>query len=471
MARRPPSPQGLSHRQNSRTGSFFFAHSESAILIFLDLPPPLSFCFDVVILSTLDFSLFLQSTYILMLHRHPFLVFALSLLPSFASAESREDQTDFQQARATFWSLEKARVLQKAEELLPLEPETITAHPAKRSAGGRNDYFSEGRYWWPNPKNPDAPYQRRDGETNPDTFVAHREVMVRLAEISGTLASCYILTGEARFAEALVPHLNAWFVDEETRMTPHLLYGQAVQGHCTGRSIGIIDTLHLIEVALAFQELISADDSFFTDTQETTIRGWFRQYLTWMNTHEYGLKEKVYPNNHGIAWSLQAAVFARVVDDSETLAWVQDQFQEEYLGRMMDDEGGFTAELKRTKPFGYSLFVMDLMAGIAQIASNDSVNLSSTSTPDGKNLQLGELFLLPYVRDKTSWPLRKDIQYWDDWPVRQAFLWLGAHAREDAELLNLANGLEPDPEAFEIRRNLPIRHPALWGVISGESVH
>ena len=32
-------------------------------------------------------------------------------------------------------------------------------------------------------------------------------------------------------------------------MNPSLLYGQAIQGRYKGRSIGIIDTLHLAEVA------------------------------------------------------------------------------------------------------------------------------------------------------------------------------------------------------------------------------
>ena len=34
-------------------------------------------------------------------------------------------------------------------------------------------------------------------------------------------------------------------------MNPHLLYAQAIKGRFTGRSIGIIDTLHLVEVARA----------------------------------------------------------------------------------------------------------------------------------------------------------------------------------------------------------------------------
>jgi hypothetical protein len=38
-------------------------------------------------------------------------------------------------------------------------------------------------------------------------------------------------------------------------MNPHLRYAQAIQGRVTGRGVGIIDTLHLVEVARAIEVL------------------------------------------------------------------------------------------------------------------------------------------------------------------------------------------------------------------------
>ena len=72
-------------------------------------------------------------------------------------------------------------MLRAANRYLREKPVTITATSSPRSAGGRHDFFSEGDYWWPDPKNPDGPYIRRDGETNPDNFVGHRQAMVRLS--------------------------------------------------------------------------------------------------------------------------------------------------------------------------------------------------------------------------------------------------------------------------------------------------
>src|SRR5881398_2363177 len=83
--------------------------------------------------------------------------------------------------------LERDRILKAADEYLKQEPVTVIASSCTRSAGGPQDFFSEGDYWWPDPKNPDGPYIQRDGMTNPDNFVAHRHAMVRLSEILGTM--------------------------------------------------------------------------------------------------------------------------------------------------------------------------------------------------------------------------------------------------------------------------------------------
>ena len=54
------------------------------------------------------------------------------------------------------------------------------------------------------------------------------------------------------------PHLRAWFIDDATRMNPNLQYAQAIKGRFTGRGTGIIDTLHLVEVARAASRLALA---------------------------------------------------------------------------------------------------------------------------------------------------------------------------------------------------------------------
>src|SRR5882724_11009612 len=75
---------------------------------------------------------------------------------------------------------ERRRVLRAANQYLHEPPITLTAYKSVRSAGGPHDYFSEGDYWWPDPANPDGPFIRRDGMTNPDNFVEHRRALFRM---------------------------------------------------------------------------------------------------------------------------------------------------------------------------------------------------------------------------------------------------------------------------------------------------
>src|SRR5215475_2039562 len=146
-------------------------------------------------------------------------------------------------------AIERPRIMEKASKYLREEPVTVTASHCERSAGGKHDFFSEGDYWWPDLKDPNGPYIQRDGMSNPDNFVEHRHAMIRLSEIVGTMGSAYVLTGDDKYVHHAVKHLRAWFVAPETKMNPNLLYGQAIKGKATGRSTGVIDTIHLVEVA------------------------------------------------------------------------------------------------------------------------------------------------------------------------------------------------------------------------------
>jgi len=148
-------------------------------------------------------------------------------------------------------AIERTRVLKAANKYLTEAPVTVTASSSPRSAGGKHDFFSEGDYWWPDPANPKAPYIQRDGMTNPDNFVEHRRAMVRLSLIVPALAAAYKLTHDKKYRDHAARHLRAWFVDDATRMNAYLQYAQAIKGRFTGRGIGIIDTLHLVEVARA----------------------------------------------------------------------------------------------------------------------------------------------------------------------------------------------------------------------------
>jgi hypothetical protein len=353
-------------------------------------------------------------------------------------------------------ALERPRVLKAANRYLAERPVTVTAASSPRSAGGKHDFFSEGDYWWPDPANPDGPYIQRDGMTNPDNFVEHRRAMVRLSLIVPALAAAYKLTRDLKYSTHAATHLRAWFVDEETRMNPDLRYAQAIKGRFTGRGIGIIDTLHLVEVARAVPQLdLPAPDL-------AAIRGWFAAYTDWMTTHPNGIAERDAKNNHGTCWCAQVAAFAQLTGHTDQLAWCRDRFKTVLVPNQMAPDGSFPLELARTKPYGYSLFNLDAMAILVQTLSTKDESLWTWQMPDGRGMAKAMAWMFPFIEDKKKWTRPRDVMYHNEWPVRQPSLLFAGVALKKPEYLALWRKLESDPTVEEVLRNWPVRQPLLW---------
>jgi hypothetical protein len=357
-------------------------------------------------------------------------------------------------------AIERARVLRLADQYLREPPVTITAASSPRSAGGRHDYFSEGDYWWPDPANPNGPYIQRDGMSNPGNFNDHRLALIRLSLHVPALAAAWHLTGDRRYAEHAVRHLRAWFLDQDTLMNPHLLYAQAIKGRVTGRGIGIIDTLHLVEVARAITAIEDAPG--WRAGERDGVRDWFGRYLKWMTTHEYGIAERDAKNNHGTCWVMQVAEFARYTGHAELTAFCRDRFKTVLVPGQIAAGGSFPEELRRTKPYGYSLFNLDAMTGVCQILSTTDRNLWTWQLPDGRGVRQALEFMTPYIADKSSWPHKPDVMYFDEWPVRHHSLLFGGLGLRRPDWIALWRRLDPDPKVAEVVRNYFVRQPVLW---------
>lgn len=355
---------------------------------------------------------------------------------------------------------ERSRVLTAARHYLGEPPITITSFRASRSAGGPHDFFSEGDYWWPDPANPAGPYIRRDGESNPDNFVAHRRALVRLSVEVPALTAAWKLTADERYAAHARRHLGAWFADPATRMNPDLRYAQAIHGITPGRGTGIIDTIHLVEVARAIEVLRRG--RALPDAEFQQIRTWFADYVRWMTTHANGIEERDARNNHGTCWVMQVAAFASVTGDRASLDMCRTRFKTVLLPTQMAADGSFPLEIERTKPYGYSLFNLDAMAATAQILSTPADNLWTFELPDGRGMRRAMAFMTPFIADKTRWPHRRDVQYFDEWPMRHAALLFGGLALGHADYIDLWRTLKADSQVEEVVRNFFIRQPLVW---------
>jgi hypothetical protein len=356
-------------------------------------------------------------------------------------------------------SADRNRILSAAQRYIAISPVTITSFVSPKSPGGPHDFFSQADYFWPNPADPNGPYINRDGQSNPDNFNDHRKAMIALSLQVPALTAAWLLTADRRFGQHAADHLRAWFVASATRMNPNLEFSQGVRGVSTGRSYGIIDTLHLVEVARA-ASLVSAH--FLTRDEQAALTAWFHDYLTWLKTSDKGVTESKALNNHAVCWALQAAEFARFIGDSTTRAEVRKQWETVFVPDQMGPDGSFPKELARTKPYGYSIFNFDVSAALCQSLLDSGENLFSFSLPDGRGICKGAAFLYPYLKDKAAWPYKKDVEHFDSWPVRSPGLLFAGLACAAPQYIALWRTLDPDPTDAEIIRNYPVRQPLLW---------
>ena len=341
--------------------------------------------------------------------------------------------------------------------VLDLPVRGITRLKSQYSCGNEREFYSEADYWWRNPDDPAGKYINRDGESNPDCFNRHRKVLMRLSCITGFLSQKYMQSSEKVLLDKLCEHLHIWFADKDVSMLPHLEYSQAIRNQVPGRNYGIIDTIHLAEVALAVlkfrkdmpQELVNA------------VTGWFEEYLQWLCTSELGIAERNTVNNHAVCWYLQAAAFAHLTENKTLL----DEFRNDFADRLLEQiaaDGSLPQELKRTKPYGYELFTLEAFAGLAALLSTPQYNAFLVRKDAGGSVFEAVSFMIPYIEDKSKWRWRNDVKYFDYWPVKQNALYLMDAFCGKMESFELWKKLPDYSLKFELVRNYPIRNPELW---------
>ena len=131
------------------------------------------------------------------------------------------------------------------------------------------------------------------------------------------------------------------------------------------------------------------------------------------------------------------------------------------MPKQMAGDGSFPAELRRTKPYGYSIFQLDNMATLCQVLSTTENDLWHFTLPDGRGIRKAVAFMYPYLADKSNWPHKPDVK-----PGMAGRRGSRPAVRRVAfgepKYLDLWQTLPADPTNEEVRRNIAITQPMLW---------
>lgn len=323
---------------------------------------------------------------------------------------------DFDGARTYLWRprwieaivtdpVMRETLLDRAEKALSRGPYSVTDKSRSVPGANANDYVSIGPYWWPDASDSDGlPYVRRDGEVNPerDGPEFDRSRLRDLATDMRDLSLAWRATREARFAQKASELARAWFIAPESRMNPHFDFAQGIPGRVRGRGEGIIEASDLSTIVEALG--VMWNSGALSGAEKNAIRRWYADFALWMATSDIGADEMNKRNNHGVFYDFYLAHFLLFAGAEDLVRNVVSKFPDYRLGVQMDRQGRFIEELKRTRSWHYSHYVVDGAARLATIGECVGLDLWSAELADGRSLTTAREFLARYAVDPSAWP-------------------------------------------------------------------
>lgn len=289
-----------------------------------------------------------------------------------------------------------------AEELLTLEPMSVTDKEHFPPSHDKRDYMTLSPYWWPDPEQPDGlPYIRRDGERNPEVYSCPERVNgQRLGESVRLLAVLYRMTGEERYAAKAAELLRVWFLDPERGMNPNMTYAQLIRGRSTIRGTGIIDARNLC-YALNVAPLLEGSAAW-SDADRSELQAWARAFLYWLEHSVNGRKEFRSANNHGLWYDAVRVLTARAAGEREHAAEIVTGSLCGRLVQQVAADGSLPEELARTLSLHYSTFALEAVSVMRNAVLDAGIEL--WEQPD---VQRAVDYLLPYYAAPATWPHRQ----------------------------------------------------------------
>lgn len=295
-------------------------------------------------------------------------------------------------------------LLSEANQLLHIDNPTVTAKSIAPPTGNKHDYLSISRYWWPDPESPDGlPWIRKDGETNPETQIdaVDRHRLGVMTNGIKKLSLAYYFSEDERYAQKAASILNTWFLDDNTRMNPHLEFAQSVPGNPNGRRSGILDGRKICLVVPDAIKMLSASKHWTAD-QHLKMTQWFKEYFTWLTESDLGISGSEQNNNHGSWYRFQVASLALFLKNKPYVKKMIELAQQS-LDEQLNNRGAQIHEIERTRSFFYSCFNLDALTRIAMLGDTIEMDMWNYESANGKSFSLAVNYL-KHAIEEGDWP-------------------------------------------------------------------
>ena len=290
------------------------------------------------------------------------------------------------------------RLLREADQALFAAPVSVVDKEALPPSGDPRDYMSEAPYWWPEAEGEQSgTYVWRDGEFNPQAEVFDRGRLGSMCSALSSLAPAYFFTDLEHFAEHAGLLLRTWFLEEATAMNPHLEYGQAIPGRCTGQGAGIIDT-HCFSWLVEMVGLLGASSAWNEDDQ-SGLQAWFGAYLDWLLTSHHGREEAAQNNHHGTWYDVQVASLALFAGRDEVANEICRHSFPRRLAAQIEPDGRQPLELVRTRSLDYCLMNLTALFDLADLGGRVDIDLWAHKDAEGRSIRRAFYWLVEHAVD------------------------------------------------------------------------
>lgn len=327
------------------------------------------------------------------------------VLIDFAELQSQKIKIQNQEKESVkFYS----NLIEKADAALKSKPFSVMNKTAIPPSGSKHDYMTLAPYFWPNPDTPNGlPYIRKDGEVNPearDNFTDFKEKENFFNSID-VLGKAFYYSKNRVYGEKAIALIRTWFLDEATKMNPHLNYGQGVRGVNDGRPFGIIEFGGIRELIECME--IMEHGGILDETIKNGIKSWLTEYKDWLQNSEIGSQERNTLNNHGTWYDVQMCSILLYLGELEQLNAVLEQVKTTRIASQIEPDGSQPRELARTKSFSYSTMNLSAFTKLAWFGEKTGVDLWNFETTDGRSIKKAYEYLIPYISTNKKWEYKQ----------------------------------------------------------------
>ena len=219
------------------------------------------------------------------------------------------------------------------------------------------------------------------------------------------LSWAFLASEKDLYAARAIDLLRIWFLDEATKMNPHLTYSKYTPGQPAPYPTGVISTHVWVEMVQCVG-FLAASPSWSADI-ETGLRNWFAEYLDWLRSSEQGLEEKHFKNNRGVWYDAQLIAFARFAGNDALARQIIEVSAKSRLAQQLAADGSLPEELQRTNGLTYSYMTLRAFALLALMSELLGISYWQETGRDERGLRLALDYLRPYIQDPAAWPFQQ----------------------------------------------------------------